>query len=246
MKRLLAALALLLPLLAGAKAPVWEDVLDRTSDPSSPYYYPALTVRYHAGDGTLTDEDYHYLYYGYSFREEYKPLAPNPAMDKVLMLASGLDPDSTSRETAEAILSLGTDALVQDPFNLKVLNLMTFAYHVLGDKAQERAYADRLQGVLRAILSSGDGFTQKTPRHVLMFDHALDVMTLEGFTFDDARIVSRTVEFVPLTVPYRVDGHKRKGFYFDFEPVYRNKPEGYTYKRDRTWQFNNLKPRTYK
>ena len=68
-------------------------------------------------------------------------------------------------------------------------------------------------------------------------------------TFADSRvleIISRTVEFVPLLVPYVVDGKKRKGFYFDFGRVYWNKPEGYTYKRDRTWQFNNLKPRTYK
>ena len=43
-----------------------------------------------------------------------------------------------------------------------------------------------------------------------------------------------------------VEGKKRKGFYFDFSRVYWNKPEGYTYQRDRTWQFNNLKPRTYK
>ena len=54
------------------------------------------------------------------------------------------------------------------------------------------------------------------------------------------------MEFVPLTVPYVVEGKKRKGFYFDFGRVYWNKPEGYTYKRDRTWQFNNLKPRTYR
>ena len=47
-------------------------------------------------------------------------------------------------------------------------------------------------------------------------------------------------------VPYVVEGKKRKGFYFDFSRVYWNKPEGYTYQRDRTWQFNNLKPRTYK
>ena len=32
----------------------------------------------------------------------------------------------------------------------------------------------------------------------------------------------------------------------NFERIYRNKPEGYTYKRERTWQFNNLKPREYK
>ena len=69
---------------------------------------------------------------------------------------------------------------------------------------------------------------------------------IEGLSYGKARIVSRTVEFVPLTVPYVVEGKKRKGFYFDFGRVYWNKPEGYTYKRDRTWQFNNLKPRTYK
>lgn len=43
-----------------------------------------------------------------------------------------------------------------------------------------------------------------------------------------------------------VGDKKRKGLYCDFGRVYWNKPEGYTYKRDRTWQFNNLKPRTYK
>lgn len=245
MKRLLAAL-LCIPLFAAAKAPVEEDILDRITDSSSEYYYPALMMRYDAGDDTLTDEDYHYLYYGYSYQESYKPLATNPAMDKLLMLASGLDPDNAPRETAEAMLSLGADALSHDPFNLKALNLMAFACHVLGDKERERAYSNRLHGVLRAILASGDGFTQKTPRHVLMFEHALDALTMEGFSFDKPRIVSRTVEFVPLAAPYYVDGQKRKGFYFDFEPVYRNKPEGYTYKRDRTWQFNNLKPRTYK
>ena len=73
-----------------------------------------------------------------------------------------------------------------------------------------------------------------------------DVLTVEGLSYGKARIISRTVEFVPLTTPYTVEGKKRRGFYFDFGRVYWNKPEGYTYKRDRTWQFNNLKPRTYK
>ena len=99
---------------------------------------------------------------------------------------------------------------------------------------------------LNLTANFGDGFTEKTPRHVLMFDHALDVLAAEELSYGKARIISRTVEFVPLLVPYVVDGKKRKGFYFDFGRVYWNKPEGYTYKRDRTWQFNNLKPRTYK
>ena len=192
-------------------------------------YKTELMMRYNAGDETLTDEDYHYLYYGYAYRDEYKPLAVNPDLDKMLMLASGIDPDKPDRATLETMVSVGKDA-----------------YGALGDKEQEKAWSDRMNGVIRTILGSGDGFTQKTPRHVLMFDHALDVLAAEGLSFGKARIVSRTVEFVPLVVPYVVEGKKPKGFYFDFSRVYWNKPEGYTYQRDRTWQFNNLKPRTYK
>lgn len=246
MKRLFLLLTLLVPLLAAARVPDEEMILDRTLDAESPFYYPALMLRYNAGDATLTDEDYYYLYYGFAYRDEYKPLATNPDLDKMLLLIAGIDPDKPDVATLESLVSLGNDALARDPFSPKILNMMSFAYGALGDKVREKTYADRMNGVIRTILASGDGFTEKTPRHVLMFDHALDVLAAEDLPYGKARIISRKVEFVPLLTPYVVEGKKRKGFYFDFSRVYWNKPEGYTYKRDRTWQFNNLKPRTYK
>ena len=200
MKNLLLTL-LLLPALAAAKVPVEEDIVAKTSDPDSPFYYTSLMMRYNAGDETLTDEDYHYLYYGYAHQESYKPMEANPDLDKLLMLASGLDPDNPLAETHDAMLYVGEEALARDPYS---------------------------------------------PRHILMFDHALDVMASEGYTYGKSRIISRTVEFIPFTAPRMVGDKKRKGLYYDFGRVYWNKPEGYTYKRDRTWQFNNLKPRTYK
>ncbi len=246
MKKRLLVLFALLPMLAAAKTPDEEDILKRTLDTASPYYYTSLLLRYNAGDATLTDEDYHYLYYGYAYQEAYKPLEVNPYMDRVLMLAAAIDPDAPDRETLEELLLVGRDALAKDPFSPKLLNLMAFAYGASGDKEQEKAYSDRMNGVIRAILASGSGLSQSSPRHILMFDHALDVLAAEGLAYGKSRVVSRTVEFVPLSVPYVVDGKKRKGFYFDFSRIYWNKPEGYTYKRDRTWQFNNLKPREYK
>ena len=69
MKNLLLTL-LLLPALAAAKVPVEEDIVAKTSDPDSPFYYTSLMMRYNAGDETLTDEDYHYLYYGYAHQEQ--------------------------------------------------------------------------------------------------------------------------------------------------------------------------------
>lgn len=92
---------LLMPMLAVAKVPDEEDILGRTMNTGSPYYYTSLRLRYDMGDSTLTDEDYHYLYYGYAYQEAYKPLEANPYVDRVLMLAAALNPDMPERETLE-------------------------------------------------------------------------------------------------------------------------------------------------
>ena len=244
--RKLLILLLALPLAAAANVPVEDDIVDRTMSSESPYYYPNLMLRYNAGDTTLTADDYHYLYYGYALQDSYKPLATNPDLDRTLLIASRIDPEKPLIDDVEALISAATDARKKDPFSPKLLNLMAFAYGALGDTIQEKAYYDRTQKVIRTIEESGDGLTQKTPRHILMFDHALDVLASQGLPAGKSRVISRTVEFVPLVSAYTVDDKKVKGYYFDFGRIYRNKPDGYTYKRDRTWQFNNLKPRTYK
>ena len=95
--RKLLVLLLFLPLMATAKIPVEEDIIRQTLDSESPYYYPNLMLRYQSGDDTMTEEDYHYLYYGYAYRDEYKPLAVNPDLDKMLMLASEVTPAGSRR-----------------------------------------------------------------------------------------------------------------------------------------------------
>ena len=58
MKRLL-LLSLLVPALAAAGVPDEDMILDRTMDAQSAFYYPALMIRYNAGDQTLTDAANH-------------------------------------------------------------------------------------------------------------------------------------------------------------------------------------------
>ncbi len=246
MRKILFLLSLLPWAAAFAEAPDEETIVDRTMDSESPYYYPNLMLRYNAGDTTLTAGDYRYLYYGYAYQDAYKPLNVNPDLDRTLLIASRIDAAQPLREDLEALIASAGDALSHDPFSPKLLNLMAFSYGALGDTIRERAYYDRMRKVIETIETSGDGLTQKTPQHILMFDHALDVLAARGLPAGKSRVVSRTVEFVPLVSSYTVDGRKVKGYYFDFSRIYRNKPEGYTFQRDRTWQFNNLKPRKYK
>ena len=84
---ILLAAVLAAPALSGQVAPDNDDIFEQTINNESPYYYPALMLRYNSGDTTLTEKDYYYLYYGYAFSDDYHPLAPIPAEDKVLMLS---------------------------------------------------------------------------------------------------------------------------------------------------------------
>ena len=133
-----------------------------------------------------------------------------------------------------------------DPFSPTVLNMLVFAYGSRGDKMREEAYFYHLQGILETIKSSGDGRTEKYPMHIIMFSHAVDVVSSMGVSAKRPEIISRSVEYIPLEEPRRVPDGKIRGFYFDYSRIYRNKPEDVTFKKKRTWQFNNLGPREYK
>lgn len=231
----------LLPATVEAQTPDNDDVSVKITTPASPYYYPNLMMRYRNGESLSADE-YHYLYYGYAFQEGYKPLAVNEAATRVLQIMARLKIDEPSIADLEELVGACNDALEQDPFSPQMLNMLAYAYGGLGDKAHEKNCYDRLNGVLKTIAASGDGVKDKSPMHIIMFQHALDYIASKGWNYSKGRVISRTVEFVPFNTPH----DRLKGYYFDYSRIYWNKPDGYTFKRDRTWQFNNLKPREYK
>ena len=219
-----------------------EDILAKTLAGSSPYYYTNLMLKYRSSTESLDAMEYYYLYYGYLYQEGYRPFTQNRALDDMLSVMTNIDLEQPTVGQLERLIEYGVEAMELDPFNPKVLNMMAFAYGALGDSQREKQYFDHLNGVLSTIERSGTGLKEEEPWHILMFSHAYDVVAAKGYAYNEARIISRTTEFVPLVRKQ----NNIKGFYFDYSRVYRNKPDDVTLKRDRTWQFNNLAPQQYK
>ncbi len=240
-KSILVLLAVLATVGVHAQIPDNDCISVQIADSSSPFYYPNLMMRYKEG-AELTAEEYHYLYYGYAFQAEYKPLVANKGMDRVQTIMARIAIDEPSVEAIDELIAAGIEAMEQDPFSPQLLNIMAYAYGTSGDKVREKAYYNRLNGILNTIAQSGDGLKEKSPMHIIMFSHGLDYIASKGWKYLKGRIISRTVEFVPFSVPH----NKVKGYYFDYSRIYWNKPEGYVFKRERTWQINNMKPRQYK
>ena len=225
-----------------ARTPDNDDIYAKIADSNSAYYYPGLKMRYDQWVEPMSAEEMHYLYYGYAYMPEYKPLDTNPHLTRVLEILARVALDEPSVSDLDELVAVAMQAYDRDPFSPQILNILSYAYGALGDKEREKAFVDRLNGVLEVIGASGDGLKEKSPMHITMFSHALDYIAAKGWTYGKSRIISRTVEYVP----FEVSRNKVKGYYFDYSRIYWNKPENYTFKRERTWQFNNLKPREYK
>lgn len=225
------------------RVPDEEDIIHKTLSLDSPYYYTNLILKYENGTEPLTDDEYFYLYYGYLYQEDYRPFTPNPALDRTLSVLAGIDPRQPSVGQLEALVEGGIESMKLDPFSPRVLNILAYAYGALGDKHREELYFNHMNGILRTIESTGSGLKEDSAMHILMFSHAYDVLAAKGYTYDESKIISRSVEYIPLI---KKTQDKIKGFYFDYSRVYRNKPDDVVFKRERTWQFNNLKPREYK
>jgi hypothetical protein len=236
---ILSALFVILP--ASAKVPNNDLIFANISNVDSPFYYPNLMLRYKDGS-TMSADEYHHLYYGFAFQPEYKPLEVNASMTRVQEIMARISIDNPTVHDIDELIAAGIAAMETDPFSPTLLNILVYAYGASGDKVREQRYSNHLNGILECIEKSGDGLKEKSPMHIIMFSHGLDYIASKNINYLKGRIISRTVEFVPFDFPRE----KVKGYYFDYSRVYWNKPENYTFKRERTWQFNNLKPREYK
>lgn len=222
------------------RVPDNDDILVRTIDANSPYYIDRLLAKYYAADEPLTDEEYFYLYYGFAYSDTYRPLEPNPAEDRVMAIVEEI----MGNPTEDAMLRLvdaALEVMERDPFSPKNLNLLAFAYGSLGDSENERRCYERLEGVLRTIENSGTGETEDSPKHILMFSHASDVIYARGLEIKSREVISRSCEYIFL--PQR-DDDGNLGYYFDFSRVYWVRSDLPTEPQKRGWRINDMPLKT--
>lgn len=202
------------------QAPNFEAIKDSIAIPSSKYYYPNLLARYRLMDTTLTAEDYRYLYYGYPETESYKPLLANSYTDSLSMaFATRVTPNY---ETYSRVIHFCKVILEQEPFNLRDINALAFAYSQIGDSIRALKATRQVNMLLKTITTSGSGVSDKSPWYITYYNHAEDVMNLLGASFKKPIIISRAVEFFPIS---NMSSKKFKGYYFNFQTIYARRPD---------------------
>lgn len=138
--------------------PDFEKIKSETTNPSSPYYYPELLGKYLSSDTTMTDDQYHYFYYGWVFQEDYNPYRPNP-YEAETKAATPLYHRAGARSRSEngQVQKLAERTLASNPFDLSQMALLIRTYQDLRKENLEKIWQHKFNKILYTIARSGSG-----------------------------------------------------------------------------------------
>jgi len=147
----------------------FDYVKEQTTKKKSDNYYPKLLERYNAYDTTFTEEEYMFLYYGYTFTDNYSPYGTHESQEEFLQLYY--------EEEFTSAIPLGKLILEDNPVHLKIIFKMLVCYYALDMLDTARIYAKRYYGLLSAIYDSGDGFSVETAWVVIRVSDEYEILS---------------------------------------------------------------------
>lgn len=191
------------------KKPDYAGIEKSTKDKSSQYFYKKLFARFTTADSTLTLEERRHLYYGFSFTEKYNPYSSGVAINELNKL---LEKEVlTDKEMNHVVLLAGRE-LDQYPFNIRMREYRQFFLKKLGKNADAALENARIEMILDAILSTGDGTSKDNAFYVIEVGNEYQLLDILGFEYGgEQSLVEGRYDYLKLQKnAYNVDG-----FYFD-------------------------------
>lgn len=222
-----------------------------TQDPNSEFYYPRLWKLYNANDTVMTPEQFRYLYFGSMYQEDYNPYRKSDYSDKTdsllnLNRAATQRRDSTFKayqdqklgafelkrrydkakqhtiREQQEIVRLGELALMDNPFDLQSLYMVSRLYRDMGKSMKATITDFRLENLLGAIISSGTGKTEDDAYVVVSPDHEYFLLEVLGYDVDDYEFKEPGYDYLavhPIDASAIPSSKTPAGFYFDVQPL---------------------------
>jgi hypothetical protein len=149
--------------------------------------YNKLYDRFITNDTSLILEDYIKIYYGQAFRNNYRPSARHDSVRILNMyLNRGLDSIDFNK-----VLNFSKLILKDYPFNIEEIFITAIAYNKLGLQDSSRIWLYKYDKLIRAIMSSGDGKTQKTAFIVTKVTDEYSIINALGLQFAGQALVGK-------------------------------------------------------
>ncbi|HMG82435.1 MAG TPA: DUF4919 domain-containing protein [Ferruginibacter sp.] len=169
--------------------PDFKKIEKKVNKKKSDKYYPILFSRYQNNDTTLTDEEYNLLFYGAPSQQGYNPYGGSTYSDSTGKLIN--KPLLTLADYDSAIYYENI-ALVINPFSLRDLNILAYAYSKNGNDSMAQLINFKKEKIIKTILTTGDGKTQERGFVVITVTQEYDLLQILGFDFSGEQTLTPT------------------------------------------------------
>lgn len=188
----------------------FNNIRSAVTKKKSAFYYPVLLERYRNNDTTLSPEEFRYLYYGYTFQDEYRPYAVHDADSLVSDL---MMKDNPTVEDFSVIQEHCRELLELNPFSTRTLLTAAIACSRMGNTKEATLYYFKYNRILSAILSSGDGATEQSAWSVIFISDEVELIrSLEFVPSGKQKMIAKSLcDFIYVTT----NDYGVEGFYFD-------------------------------
>ncbi len=190
--------------------PDMEKIEEVTQESNSPYYYPDLMKKFQSNDTSMTLQEFRHLYLGYAFQEDYNPYRTATVPSQVEQLYSQSD---HSREECDELIKHARKILSNIPFNLRQINILIYALRQKEEFDEANLWEYRLNGIMHAILSTGDGKAPETAWYVIFPADEYNVVNRQGFTATEFTFVEPYFDYITV----EKNPLKAEGFYFNVQ-----------------------------
>lgn len=201
--------------------PDYKAIKKEVGDKKSPYFYEKLEQKFNTADTTMTLEEKRHLYYGFTNQERYSSFYTGAANDS---LRSVLDKEVLETDDFKKIITYGTAVLNENPFDIRTLNIMSYAYEKQSNLVEAKNKSIQIGIIVEAIFSTGDGTSKENAFYVINVPHEYDVINLLGFEYGGKQsLIEGMYDYLTLADnPYGL-----KGFYFDMSPSFNKLAESF-------------------
>ncbi len=189
--------------------PDYKAIKKEVAKKNSLYFYETLMNKFNSADTTMTIEEKRHLYYGFTNSDKYSSFYTGKANDS---LRSVINQKNLEDKDFKKIITYGTAVLKENPFDLRTLNIMAYAYEKQNNLVAAKNSAIQISIIIDAIFSTGDGTSKENAFYVINVPHEYDMISILGFQYGGSQsLVNGTYDYLTLAE----NSYGIKGLYFD-------------------------------
>lgn len=191
-------------------APNYKEIRSGMNNPNSEMFYPRLMDRYLKQDTTLTLQQYRTLYYGFTLQDDFVPYQAE--REELLEHRSQITKNPKDKVLVTRALNVALRSYRDNPFSLLAIQTIAFCYSSLEDMNNYNIWNIQKNGILDAIVSSGDGESEESALHVISIEHEYEVLYRMGLEIVGDSLCNDKIEFLQVAD----NAQDIRGVFFNF------------------------------